>query len=141
MIYRVLVNNGILIVNGSTAAIIGAGTVRVTAIKAESNNYKEATATGNITIEKAPAPAIIYPTAAGSITYGQKLSNCALTGGSTEYGTFIWKDGSTVPAEAADTGAKGDRGDRIGGIAAGIAVIVLSLGIYFIVKRKKGEEV
>ena len=73
------------------------GTVAVTATKAESDNYKAATATGKITIEKAPAPAITYPTA-GSIAYGQKLSDSALTGGSTEYGTFAWENGSMVPA-------------------------------------------
>ena len=97
VLYRVPENNGVLMVNGDTATIIGAGTVTVTATKAESDNYKAATAMGNITIEKASAPAITYPTA-GSITYGQKLSDCTLTGGSTEYGTFAWKDASTVPA-------------------------------------------
>lgn len=97
VLYRVPENNGVLMVNGDTATIIGVGTVTVTATKAESGNYKAAAATGDITIEKASAPAVTYPTA-GSITYGQKLSDCVLTGGSTEYGTFAWKDGSTVPA-------------------------------------------
>ncbi len=97
VLYRVPENNGILMVNGNKATIIGAGTVAVTATKAESDNYKAATATGKITIEKAPAPAITYPTA-GSIAYGQKLSDSTLTGGSTEYGTFAWENGSTVPA-------------------------------------------
>ena len=97
VLYRVPENNGVLMVNGDQATIIGVGTVAVTATKAESDNYKAATATGKITIEKAPAPAITYPTA-GSITYGQKLSDSALTGGSTEYGTFAWENGSMVPA-------------------------------------------
>ena len=97
VLYRVPENNGVLMVNGDQATIIGVGTVAVTATKAESDNYKAATATGKITIEKAPAPAITYPTA-GSITYGQKLSDSALTGGSTEYGTFAWENGSAVPA-------------------------------------------
>ena len=60
-------------VNGDQATIIGVGTVTVTATKAESGNYKAATATGIIIITKAPAPAITYPTAADSITYGQKI--------------------------------------------------------------------
>ena len=97
VLYRVPENNGVLMVNGDQATIIGVGTVTVTATKAESENYKAATATGTIRITKAPAPAITYP-AVGSITYGQKLSDCALTGGSTEYGTFAWENGSTIPA-------------------------------------------
>ena len=103
VLYRVPENNGVLMVKGNTATIIGVGTVTVTATKAESDNYKEAAATGIITIKKASAPAITYPTA-GSITYGQKLSDCALIGGSTEYGTFAWKDDSTVPAVGNTTG-------------------------------------
>ena len=97
VLYRVPENNGVLMVNGDQATIIGVGTVTVTATKAESENYKAATATGTIRITKAPAPAITYP-AVGSITYGQKLSDCTLTGGSTEYGTFAWENGSTIPA-------------------------------------------
>ncbi len=97
VLYRVPENNGVLMVNGDQATIIGVGTVTVTATKAESGNYKAATATGIIIITKAPAPAITYPTAADSITYGQKLSDCALTGGSTEYGTFAWENGSMIP--------------------------------------------
>ena len=97
VLYRVPENNGVLMVNGDQATIIGVGTVTVTAAKAESDNYKAATATGKITIKKAPAPPITYPMAVGSIIYGQKLSDCALTGGSTEYGTFAWENGSTIP--------------------------------------------
>lgn len=103
VLYRVPENNGVLMVSGDKAVIVGVGTVTVTATKAESDNYKEAAAAGRIEITKAPAPAITYP-AAGSITYGQKLSDSALTGGSTEYGTFAWKDGSTVPAVGNTTG-------------------------------------
>lgn len=97
VLYRVPENNGVLMVKGNTATIIGVGTVAVTATKAESGNYKAATAAGRVEITKAPAPAITYP-AAGGITYGQELSDCTLAGGSTEYGTFAWKDGSIVPA-------------------------------------------
>ena len=97
VLYRVPEKNGVLMVNGDMATIIGTGTVTVTVTKAESDNYKAAMATGTVTITKATAPAITYPTA-GSITYGQKLSDSALTGGSTEYGTFAWENGSTIPA-------------------------------------------
>ena len=78
------------------AAIIGAGEVTVTAIKAEDTNYNEATDMQLITIEKAAAPSITWPNAS-SIIYGQKLSASALSVSSTEYGTFAWTDGSTVP--------------------------------------------
>ncbi len=97
VLYRVPENNGVLMVNGDQATIIGVGTVTVTVTKAESGNYKAAMATGTVTITKATAPVITYPTA-GSITYGQKLSDSALTGGSVEYGTFAWENGSTIPA-------------------------------------------
>lgn len=96
ILYRVPEKNGVLVVSGNKATMIGGGTVAVTATKAESANYKAATATAAITITKAPAPVITYPKA-GSITYGQELSDSILAGGSTEYGSFAWKDGSTVP--------------------------------------------
>ncbi len=74
-----------------------AGTYQIKAVIAEQGNY-EAAESGLLTlyIDKADAPTITYP-AAVSITYGQKLSDSALTGGSTEYGTFAWDNGSTVP--------------------------------------------
>lgn len=89
-------DNGVLTLSGSTATIIGAGTVTVTATKAESANHNSVTATKTITVSKAAAPAITYPTAAG-VTYGQTLSESALAGGSTQYGSFAWTNGSTVP--------------------------------------------
>ncbi len=49
-------------------------------------------------------------------------------------------DDEDVPAGEADTGEKDDIWNSIWAIAAGIIVIVLSFGIYFIFKRKKGEE-
>lgn len=89
-------DNGVLTLSGSTATIVGAGTVTVTATKAESANHNSVTATKTITVNKAAAPAITYPTAAG-VSYGQTLSESALTGGSTEYGCFAWTNDSTVP--------------------------------------------
>lgn len=102
VLYRVPENNGVLMISGDRATVIGAGTVTVTAVKAESDNYRAATAAAVITIAKAPAPAINYP-AAGSITYGQRLSDSILSGGSTEYGAFVWENAGTVPA-AGNTG-------------------------------------
>jgi len=50
----------------------------------------------SFTINKAAAPAITWP-AAGSLTYGQTLTDSALTGGSTTYGSFAWADEFIVP--------------------------------------------
>ncbi len=96
VVYTVPANNGVLSIDGSTATILGAGNVTVTAVKAADNNYNSVSATYDLTIGKAAAPTINYPTA-GSITYGQKLSESGLTGGSIEYGGFAWSDGETVP--------------------------------------------
>ena len=94
--YSVPMGNGILEITGDTAKIVGVGTVTVTAVKAGGNNYNETSATLDITIAKGDEPAIAFPTAS-ELTYGQALSESTLTGGSTEYGTFAWKDGSIIP--------------------------------------------
>ncbi len=94
--YSVPAGNGVLTVNGSTATIVGAGTVTVTATKAASTNYNSATATLNVTIAKAAAPVVQFPSAAG-LTYGKKLSDSVLTGGDTTYGTFAWENDAIVP--------------------------------------------
>ncbi|GBU28183.1 hypothetical protein R84B8_01741 [Treponema sp. R8-4-B8] len=51
--------------------------------------------TADLTVNKA-TPAISFPTAE-AITYGDKLSQSELKGGSTLYGYFAWQDGATVP--------------------------------------------
>lgn len=94
--YSVPMGNGILEITGDTAKIVGVGTVTVTAVKAGGNNYNETSATLDITIAKGDEPAIAFPTAS-ELTYGQTLSESTLTGGSTQYGTFAWKDGSIIP--------------------------------------------
>ncbi|MGP1404220.1 MAG: InlB B-repeat-containing protein, partial [Catonella sp.] len=94
--FTVPANNGVLSLNGSTARIIGAGEVTVKAVKAGDNNYNEISAELKITIAKAATPALIFPNA-GNLTYGQKLSESVLTGGSTGYGTFAWKEGNIIP--------------------------------------------
>ena len=77
---------------------VSAGTAKATVTVNAKGNY-----TGSVsrtfTIAKAPAPSIDFPTAS-SIPYGQKLSVSALSVSSTEYGTFAWTDGSTVPTVA-----------------------------------------
>jgi len=54
---------------------------------------------GGVTIMKAHAPAITWPTAE-TIEAGQELQTSKLTGGSTEYGAFAWKN----PAQKAEEG-------------------------------------
>ena len=95
--YIVPAGNGVLSINGNTAKIVGAGKVTVKAIKAGDKNYNETSAKLDIIIAKAAAPVLTFPTA-GNLTYGQKLSESTLTGGSTEYGSFTWKDGNIIPA-------------------------------------------
>ena len=51
------------------------------------------------TIYQAPAPSIIWA-AAATVEAGRPLSASALTGGSTEYGTFTWKN----PAQLTEAG-------------------------------------
>ncbi len=63
------------------------------------------TVTKKFSILKAPAPAVTFPTAANTISYGQKLSQIALTGGSTAFGSFSWETPDAVP-EATVTAAK-----------------------------------
>ena len=60
-----------------------------------SSNYTIDFVGAKLTITKAAAPEIQWPTAA-ALTYGQKLSDSALTS-EDENGTFAWQDGNTVP--------------------------------------------
>ena len=102
VIYSVPEDNGVLELpdnNGNGVKIIGAGTVMVTAGIAGDEKYNGTTVTRKITIGKAAAPQIIWPTASGVET-GNSLSTAVLTGGSTEYGSFTWKD----PAQLAEAG-------------------------------------
>lgn len=76
-------------------------TIHVTGITLQGKDkdyYKleETSLTTTGAIRKASAPTITYPKA-GSLTYGQTLSESALTGGSEEYGTFGWQSPDTVP--------------------------------------------
>ena len=88
--------NDVLSISGSTATIIGAGSTTITAVKAGDAEYNSTTATYVITIDKAKAPFVIYPTAT-PIMYGQKLSESVLAGGSMAYGNFAWENGELVP--------------------------------------------
>lgn len=93
--------DGVLSISGDTAVIVGAGTTTVTAVKAGDDTYNSTSATYTITVAKADAPQITYPSA-GSLVYGQKLAQSVLSGGSTEYGNFVWDNGEQIP-EAGDS--------------------------------------
>lgn len=73
----------------SIDSVTDAGTYDVTISAPETDNYLEATAEVTITVEKAAAPEIIWPTAS-SITYGESLSQSILNDGSVQYGSFEW---------------------------------------------------
>ncbi len=60
------------------------------------NTITTTTSTVAITVNRAAAPTINWPTST-AITYGAALSTSALTGGSTEYGSFAWTTGTTIP--------------------------------------------
>ncbi len=47
-------------------------------------------------IKQAPPPHISYPSA-GALEYGQALTDSPLTGGSQEYGQFVWENPALVP--------------------------------------------
>lgn len=87
----------ILSIEENIATIHKAGTVTINAIKAGDKTYHSATATYKMDVKKAPAPEIAYPVA-GNLTYGQKLSDSTLIGGSTQYGSFAWENKELIPA-------------------------------------------
>jgi hypothetical protein len=66
--------------------------VNFTASLATINNYQAITNTQDnvsLTVNKAPAPAVTWPTAA-NITYGATVSTSALTPASNSFGSFAW---------------------------------------------------
>ena len=87
---------GIISISDNIATIHKVGSVTITATKAGDEDYYSATATYEIDVKKASAPKIAYPVAS-NLTYGQKLSDSALAGGSTQCGSFAWENGDLVP--------------------------------------------
>ncbi len=88
-------NPSVIRIDDNTATICGAGTSSITATMAGDDTYNSVTTTLDVTVDKAPAPQINYPTAS-PITYGQKLSSSVLSGGSTEFGGFAWENPDSV---------------------------------------------
>lgn len=87
----------VLSIRGDTATIIGAGTTTITAVKEGDDEYDSISTSQTITVAKADAFTVTYPTA-GVLVYGQKLSESPLAGGSTKYGSFVWENGEQVPS-------------------------------------------
>ncbi|MDR1797159.1 MAG: leucine-rich repeat protein [Clostridiales Family XIII bacterium] len=83
----------------------GAYAYGVTFTQTDGNYQAVAPATRSVavTVNKAPAPQITWPTSSG-LSVGQTLSQSPLVGGSTEYGSFAWADGTTVMAAAGTFG-------------------------------------
>ncbi|MCL2135927.1 MAG: cohesin domain-containing protein [Coriobacteriia bacterium] len=76
--------------DGDTTAPTNVGSYAVTVTVSGVPGYRPVTtpvALGTLSIVKAPAPAIDWPTA-DSITYGQSFADVVLAGGSTQYGSF-----------------------------------------------------
>lgn len=88
-------NPAVIQIDGNKATIYGAGTSFITATMAGDDTHNSVTTSLEVTVNKALAPQINYPTAS-SITYGQRLRSSALNGGSTEFGSFAWEAPDSV---------------------------------------------
>ena len=97
---------GTAVLNLTKPGVASVGTHRMTA-EFDFDTHQEwaakyntpAPAAFTFTIGKVAAPQITWPTAA-SVKAGSPLSDSALSGGSTEYGSFAWKN----PAQTAQAG-------------------------------------
>ena len=72
-----------------------AGQATITITKAGDSNYLSVSADVTITVNKAIPPTVVFPSAA-ELTYGQPLSDSALTGGSG-VGSFVWESADAIP--------------------------------------------
>ncbi|GHT79485.1 hypothetical protein FACS1894104_4250 [Actinomycetota bacterium] len=106
---------GILAITGSSAQIVGVGSVTITATKAADNDHNGATDSVTITVGKATIPALWSANAVGSgITYGKTLVNSTLSGwtvngvgthsGDVLSGTVTWNAPLTLPDVSAIAG-------------------------------------
>jgi len=101
--YSVPADNGILEITGNEATIRGAGTVRITATIAADDNFKSATTTLDVTIEKGntwiefnPTYDVLYPFTAEAIPNPTE-EDIAVTGGTYSDVTFTWYNDSFAP--------------------------------------------
>lgn len=71
-------------------------------VRGDENHNDSEPKTVPAAIGKASAlPVITFPSATDAV-YGELLRDVALIGGSTEYGTFVWKSGDTLPTVTND---------------------------------------
>jgi hypothetical protein len=91
--------------DGSTAAPTDVGSYAVTVDIAAAPGYRPVTGLelGTLTVNKAAAPTITWPTAS-AITYGQALSSVALSSTTNDYGSFAFGS-SFDPAVTPDAGS------------------------------------
>ena len=82
--------------NSLSVGSVGNNTFAATFTPEDSVNYETVVRNITVTVSKAAAPVITFPSAE-EIIYGELLGNVALTGGSTEFGTFAWKEPSILP--------------------------------------------
>ncbi|MCI9365928.1 MAG: hypothetical protein HFJ54_05100, partial [Clostridia bacterium] len=82
-------------VDSDETSVGNAGNNSFNIVYGEDTNYKETAGTITVHVGKGTLT-LTYPTAS-SLTYGQKLSESRLTGGSTLYGEFRWKNANEVP--------------------------------------------
>ena len=92
--YSVASGDAVSVSTSGTVTVLKAGTAQITATKAGDTNYLPVSTNVTMTVNKA-VPTVVYPTAA-RLTYGQLLSDSALTGGSG-VGTFTWENPDTLP--------------------------------------------
>jgi hypothetical protein len=121
----------------STTAPTDAGDYTVTVNIAQGTLYTSADGIvlGTLTIAKAAAPTISWPTAS-AIAEGSTLSSSTLSGGSTEYGSFTWTDGTNAPSVPGGSysvtftpnAASAKNYEPISPVARDIQVVVLQKG-------------
>ena len=78
-----------------TGTTLTAGDYTIIARTQATALYEAAEFTATFTVEKADAPAIQWPTAQG-ITYGQAVSEAALSATEDTYGTFAWEQPDAI---------------------------------------------
>ena len=84
-------------VTTTATTLSDAGTYPISLTVTSNANYEITTQNGTLTIHPKAVSQVNFPTAA-ALTVGQTLADSVLTGGSTEYGSFAWKNSSMAPS-------------------------------------------
>ena len=93
--YSVTSGDAVSVSASGIVTVEKAGQATITVTKAGDGNYLSVSADVIITVNKAIPAAVVFPSAAG-LTYGQPLSDSALTGGSG-VGSFVWEIADAIP--------------------------------------------